>query len=377
LSENEIPIHYRCTRQLPATVTSKPINPRTTLNSRNLLLLAGTTLIALLLAEGGLRLAGYQPWIGMAYANRAKTTEFHPERGWDLKQGTFHRPPYSPQGSNIVYTQLPGGFRRSHSQQNGTLSDKPKLILFGGSYTHGNAISDNETFSWKLQQKLPGLEVLNYAVGGYGTLQAQMKLQQILPTIQQRKLIIYGLIAHHMVRNVSTTGWISSLSRYSRNDLYIPYVNVDENRHIRRQPLLHFSPFPFREYSALIALLENTWISTRWRKHNDEPVGPIMATLVSEMKILSDRHGADFLVVLLSVNKKAVPNYMERFSQNGIKALNCSFPLTRDMIVIGDGHPNGRMNTRWARCIGNYLDAHHELLPDQQAHTGTAVPADQ
>lgn len=347
------------------------------MNTRNLLLLACATLVALLLAEGGLRLAGYQPWIGKAYANRAKTTEFHPQRGWDLKEGTFQRPPYSPQGSDIVYTQLPGGFRRSHPQQDGMLNDQPKLILVGGSYTHGNAISDEKTFPWKLQQKLPGLEVLNYAVGGYGTLQSLKKLRQVLPTIRQRKLVIYGLIAHHRVRNVATPGWIANLSRYSRNDLYIPYVKVDDNRRIQHQPLLHFSPFPLREYSALIALLENTWISTRWRKHNDEPMGPIIAALVSEMKKLSDRHNADFLVVLLSVNKKAAAKYMKRLSRNGIRALNCSFPLTKGMIVTGDGHPNGRMNTRWARCIGNYLDAHRELLPDLQAHTDTAVQADQ
>jgi hypothetical protein len=340
------------------------------LKTKNLLLLVGATVVSLLLAEGGLRLAGYQPWTGMEYANRTRITQFHPQLGWDLKEGIFQRPPYSPQGADIVYTHLPGGLRQSHPQQNGILNEQPKIVMVGGSYTHGTAITDDETFPWKLQQTLPGMEVLNYSVGGYGTLQSLVKLQQVLPKIRQRKLVIYGLIRHHSIRNVSTTGWITSLSKYSRNDLYIPYVKIDKNNQMQHQPLLHFSPFPLRQYSALIALLENTWISTRWGKHDDEPISQITVALVSEMQELSNEHNADFLVVLLSFNRRDAHTYTKALIRNEVNVLNCSYPLTRDMIVIGDGHPNGKMNTKWARCIGSYLDAHRELLP-----ASTQIPA--
>ena len=96
----------------------------------------------------------------MEYANRERITQFHPQRGWDLKQGIFQRPPYSPQQPDIVYTYLPGGMRQSHPQQDGIVNKRPKLVMIGGSWTHGNAISDDETFPWKLQQMLPQLEVL-------------------------------------------------------------------------------------------------------------------------------------------------------------------------------------------------------------------------
>jgi len=346
-------------------------------NSKNLLLLACSTLVALLLAEGGLRLAGFQPCLLKEYANREKITQFHPQRGWDLKEGRFLRPRYSAQQPDIVHTHLPGKLRRSRPLQDGTLNAQPKLVMIGGSYTAGNAISDDETFSWKLQERFPDLEVLNYAVGGYGTLQSLLKLQEVLPAIRPRKLVIYGLIAHHRVRNVATPGWISMLSRYNRNDLYIPYVKTGENSRIQLQPLLHFSPFPQREHSALVALLENAWISIRWRKHNAEPTGQITLALVSGMQKLVKRHNADFLVVLLSVNEKAAAVFMKAFSENGIRALNCSFPLTRDMIVTGDGHPNGRMNSKWADCIGRYLDNHRGRLAALQAHTATPALADQ
>lgn len=265
---------------------------------------------------------------------------------------------------------------QSHPQQDGIVNKRPKLVMIGGSYTHGNAISDDETFPWKLQQMLPQLEVLNYSVGGYGTLQSLLKLQQVLPEIRQRKLIIYGLIRHHGIRNVATPEWIANLSKYSRNDLYIPHVKFDRKQRIQHQPLLHFSPFPLRQYSALIALLENSWISSRWEQHNNEPQGAVTVALVSEMQAFSREHNADLLVVLLSLDRRTARKYTRAFTNNGVKVLNCSFPLTRDMIVIGDGHPNGKMNTKWADCIGNYLKAHHRLLADLQADSGTAVPAD-
>jgi hypothetical protein len=37
--------------------------------------------------------------------------------------------------------------------------------------------------------------------------------------------------------------------------------------------------------------------------------------------------------------------------------VDCAFPLPAAMQVPGDGHPNGRMNARWADCIGARLAA--------------------
>jgi hypothetical protein len=69
----------------------------------------------------------------MEYANRERTTQFHPQMGRDLQEGIFQRPPYSPQGSDIACTHLPGGLRQSHSQQDGILNKRPKLVMIDGS----------------------------------------------------------------------------------------------------------------------------------------------------------------------------------------------------------------------------------------------------
>jgi hypothetical protein len=67
------------------------------------------------------------------HANRERTTQFHPQMGRDLQEGIFQRPPYSPQGADIAYTHLPGGLRQSHSQQDGILNKRPKLVMIDGS----------------------------------------------------------------------------------------------------------------------------------------------------------------------------------------------------------------------------------------------------
>ncbi len=39
-----------------------------------------------------------------------------------------------------------------------------------------------------------------------------------------------------------------------------------------------------------------------------------------------------------------------------IRVIDCTYPITREMKVEGEGHPNGQMNTRWAKCIADGLE---------------------
>jgi hypothetical protein len=41
-------------------------------------------------------------------------------------------------------------------------------LILGDSFTFGDEVSDNETYSYYLQQMLPHTEVINMGVHGYG-----------------------------------------------------------------------------------------------------------------------------------------------------------------------------------------------------------------
>lgn len=46
--------------------------------------------------------------------------------------------------------------------------NKLRILVIGDSFTFGEGVSDNETYSYYLQQMLPGTEVINFGIHGYG-----------------------------------------------------------------------------------------------------------------------------------------------------------------------------------------------------------------
>ena len=71
---------------------------------------------------------------------------------------------------DVVYTIGPDGFRRSAAS-----GDAP-ISVFGGSFTFGEGLADNETLPYFLSD-LTGKEVKNYGIHGYGLHQALYLLQ--------------------------------------------------------------------------------------------------------------------------------------------------------------------------------------------------------
>jgi hypothetical protein len=47
-------------------------------------------------------------------------------------------------------------------------SNKPRILILGDSFTFGNHVSDNETYSHYLQETMPNVEIVNMGVYGYG-----------------------------------------------------------------------------------------------------------------------------------------------------------------------------------------------------------------
>jgi hypothetical protein len=67
------------------------------------------------------------------------------------------------------------------------------------------------------------------------------------------------------------------------------------------------------------------------------------------------RNGADFAVIMLVASDKVKSHYLAYCQARGIKCYDCVYPLTRDMEIVGDGHPNGALNELWARRIDEQI----------------------
>lgn len=81
----------------------------------------------------------------------------------------------------------------------------------------------------------------------------------------------------------------------------------------------------------------------------------ITKMLLLEMNSLCKRNGTTLVIVLLKEDRT---NKYKKFAiENGIQFVNCvpgDMPNS-GLTVKGEGHPNGLMNSYWARCITDYI----------------------
>ena len=74
------------------------------------------------------------------------------------------------------------------------------------------------------------------------------------------------------------------------------------------------------------------------------------------MDELCKKKGSRFGVVLLGMYEVEKQDYIEFLKKSGIMVLDCVHPITPETSVAGEGHPNDRLNTIWAHCIGEAID---------------------
>ena len=99
---------------------------------------------------------------------------YHPTRGWALKPGLRS----FPMGRGKSLTTNSKGLRSQSEFSYGRPSHGERIIVLGDSFTFGEDVSDGETYSHALSEMLPGDEVLNFGVHGYGLDQMLLYLRE-------------------------------------------------------------------------------------------------------------------------------------------------------------------------------------------------------
>ena len=102
---------------------------------------------------------------------------------YDARLGWFPVPDSSRSYYNGIYatvaTHNHHGFRdRDHGAK-----DRPRLLFLGDSFTWGYGVGDHDRFTDLLERHLPGWEVFNEGVSGYGTDQELLVLEQTVDDV--------------------------------------------------------------------------------------------------------------------------------------------------------------------------------------------------
>ncbi len=322
-------------------------------------LLSGTTLllsVALSLgaAELLLRVTGRMPIRSpLALLPRAVIHEPDPSLGWRNKPGAFVWPG-SPGDIRLTFWQ--GGRRATAPADH---DERPDVVILGCSITQGWAVSDDETYAWKLQEQFPELRVVNLGTAGYGTYQSLLAFERYLTeTADMPRLVIYGFGDFHEMRNVASSGWLRSLTANSDvTDVKVPFALLGTDGALLRYMPETPHAWPLRGHLASVAFLETNYTDFRTRDRT-RAQRQVTESLLVELDRRARERGARLLVALIAMlHPQATEHYAAFLERHQTAVVNCVHPQFFDphMKVRKYGHPNARLNAHWATCIGEAM----------------------
>ena len=309
-----------------------------------------TVLISFIVAEIALRQFGYTPRvIALNSSWVSGWAQIDEVLGWRNREGSFR----SVEPGHALMT-----FERDGRRVD-PIAPKPesiaKVLVVGCSFTQGEGIPDDEPYSHVANRELKNLDLINYGTGGYSTYQSLLRMRSYFGAPHTNTpLVIYGIQGHHMIRNLASSEWISSLTTSDGRWLMPPHVRMSGDQMIeyKGHPL---DLWPLETSSAATALAHAGVLKVMnqrpWREHHKA-----LRELLIRMKNTTTENGGSFLIVNLVGTMTDDVEWMRR---EGFDYIDCQHPdvWNGEFRVGGIGHPNGLMHKWWGQCLLRALRA--------------------
>jgi hypothetical protein len=327
----------------------------------NLTLFVFSALIALIGAELTLRWLGYQPWqvkgIKIAVEPGGKFFTKHPRLGYIHLPGEFKVT--LPDGYGFKVTHLPNTLRITHPLDTyGVGPQKDELWIFGCSFTHGWTLNDDETYPWLLQQQLPEVEVVNFGVSGYGTLQSFIQFQEALAARPKPSLVIIAYASFHDQRNTLLRLRSKQIVPWNKfGPIVQPYATIDENGILNyAMAEMSYREFPLMRTSALMNFIETTYdYKVEDAFYNSHTV---TQAIIKEFHQLAKEQGIELVVVGL-LPDRLTSNTLAYSARQGITTADISVDLSIRPYRNWphDPHPSPAANQQYAQKLGTFLSS--------------------
>ena len=241
---------------------------------------------------------------------------------------------------------------------------RSQLWIFGCSYTHGWSLNDEETYPWLVQERLPDYEVVNFGVGGYGTLHSFLQFREALGHGPAPKVAVIAYGSFHDARNTLNRYRMKGVTLTAgpgRVRLPCARIGRDGGLEIFTVEADYYRPWPLQSRLAFVHFLEesaNRRELLRARSHS------VSKAIVAEFKRLADRHGT--ALVVAGIFRSPETADMLRFARSeGIERVDISVRDAPEFQNLPhDAHPNARANRRFAERLTAFLSERVLNQPD-------------
>ena len=304
-----------------------------------------------------LRIIGYQPWktedrlIQVEPGGKFYTA--HPTLGYTHIPGEFTVT--LPSGYQFEVTHLPNTRRITHPLSTYAEGEqKAEIWVFGGSFTHGWTLNDEETYPWLLQERFPDYEVVNFGVSGHGTIHSLIQFRAALEA-KQPVVAVLAYAGFHDERNTYLRSRRKGAAYWRRlGPLIQPYARLNDDGSLRYAVAdLDYCPFPLMEHLALAHVLELAYNKLEYHIYRSHAVSE---AIVADMAELARVRGIQFIVAGISAEPgtDAMLSFARR---QGIPAVD----IAVDLSIEGnsnrphDAHPSALANRKYAERLAAFL----------------------
>ncbi len=213
----------------------------------------------------------------------------HPVRGWALAPNVRELEVFDGKRLNTNSRGLRGVREVTPAKSPGTL----RIAIFGDSFTFGEEVGDDETFAHQLELLLPGVEVLNFGVHGYGHDQELLYLREALP-IFRPDVVLIGHVNDDSMRNMlAFRSFAKPWFRLEGGELELHGTPVPS-------PATMLARAPWRSHFFDLVSMARARLLWRWGDRvgeTDRLTDAILSALFSEARAAGARAG----IVLLPV----------------------------------------------------------------------------
>jgi len=233
---------------------------------------------------------------------------------------------------------------------------KESIWIYGCSNSYGWSLNDWETYPYKLQQMNPGINVINFSVTGYGTIQSLLQLQRDLPGLPQPEIVIVAYASLHDGRNTMTATRRKAATVYNfLGPLIQPYGElVHHDSLIIHKPIhIVYNRVPLSEYSALIYFVERAVnnIANKWSDGHK-----VSKAIILRMNKICVEKGIVLIVAGIASDDDTF-DMLDYCKSRGIHTVDIA--LSNHSGVFSndpyDGHPNPVANSYYAGKLNQYL----------------------
>jgi hypothetical protein len=311
-------------------------------------------LLTLLVVEAAMRIFDY-PFNSEWIASETKLARFDSTLGWVYIPDSSQTQEFGREHLSIPMHFDEIGARAS-SPDRVLDAETPTIILAGGSYTMGHAVTYEDSFAGQLEAMSESrYQIVNLGVQAFGTDQSLLRLQRHFDDFNT-KAVVYTFIDQHIRRN----------ENYDRRIIFPNAQFLGTKPRFVLQPggdvVLDKFPVRYEDYSY-----SRIWATAQRvnQEYGKPPSFDLTGALIRKMKAYVESKGAAFVMVHWRwKNERSTLLDQNLEDVETIDTMLGAPAGWAEWRIIGDGHPEPRAHSRVASLIMERIPEPEPTIPE-------------